>query len=92
MENNSNLKKQVAEWERGLRKVINNWNLIPDAPIDEFDSLNNKIIGHLTKGADKQKIFNILSGELISNYGLSPNEDEFEQFTNEVINWWESNS
>jgi hypothetical protein len=91
MKNNSSLKKQIAEWEQGLRKLINNWDLIPGSPMDEFDSLNNKLISHLTKGADKPKIFNIISSELISNYGLSPAEDEFEQFTNEIIDWWEHN-
>ena len=91
MKNNSSFKKQVADWKQGLRKLINNWDLIPGTAIDEFDSLNNKLISHLTRGAAKQKIFNILSSELITRYGLSPNEDELEQFTNEVIDWWEHN-
>lgn len=89
MKNDSTYKKQVAGWQQKLRKLINSWDLIPGAPSEEFDSLNNQLISHLSNGADEQKIYNVLRSELITYYGLSPNEVELEKFTNEVISWWE---
>lgn len=82
-------KKLVQSWERNLRQLINNWNLIPGSPKDEFDLLNHKLISLLTKGADTQKIYNVLRSELITYYGLSPSAIELRKFANDVFNWWE---
>ena len=89
MRDNSKLKDLVKSWERDLNKIIVNWDLIPGSPKDEFDSLTDKVIGHLTKGTDKEKIYDILESELIIRYGLSPSEIELEQFTTEIIDWWD---
>ena len=51
------MKSQFYHWEKELRKLINNWDFIPDAPSDEFDDLNHRILSHLNKGADKEKLF-----------------------------------
>lgn len=90
MKDNSKLKDLVSSWERDLNKIIVKWNLIPGAPKDEFDSLTHKLISHLTKEAEKEKIYDILESELIVRYGLSPTDIELEQFTMEVTDWWDS--
>ena len=84
------MKSQFYYWEKDLRKLINNWELIPGAPSDEFDALNHKLISHLTKGSENDKIFNVLKSELISNYGLSPADDDIQLLTKEIRNWWEN--
>jgi hypothetical protein len=88
MKDSSELKDLVNSWEVDLNKIILNWDLIPGSPKDEFDSLTKKLIGHLTRGAKKEKIYDVLNSELVVHYGLSPNEIELEQFTTEITNWW----
>ena len=82
------MKSQFYYWEKDLRKLINSWGLISGAPSDEFDALNHKILSHLTKGVDNEKIFNVLKSELITYYGLSPVDKDVHQLTEEIINWW----
>ena len=82
------MKSQFYFWEKDLRKLINSWGLIPGAPSDEFDALNHKILGHLTKGSDNEKLFNVLRSELIINYGLSPTDKDISEITEQVLNWW----
>lgn len=82
------LKGLVEAWKGELNKIVVNCNLIPGSPKDEFDLLNNKLIGHLIKGAKEEKVHEVLESELIVRYGLTPSEAELKQFTNEVINWW----
>ncbi|WP_321287654.1 hypothetical protein [uncultured Sunxiuqinia sp.] len=71
------MKTEFYFWEKDLRKLINSWDLIPGAPSDEFDSLNHTILSHLNRGeADKYKKFNVLRIELITYYGLLPNDND----------------
>ena len=88
MKDNSELRARVSSWEQGLTKIIANWNLIPGCAKDEFDPLMHKVIGHLTKGATKDKIHDVLESELTVRYGLSPNEFDLEQWAIEIIDWW----
>ncbi|MDW7692815.1 hypothetical protein R9C00_11220 [Flammeovirgaceae bacterium SG7u.111] len=82
------MKSQFYYWEKDLRKLINSWDLIPGAPSNEFDALNHKILSHLTKGSDKEKLFRNLKSELITYYGLDPIDNDVHQFTEEILNWW----
>jgi hypothetical protein len=88
MKDNSEIKGIVNSWERDLNKIILKWDLIPGSPNEEFTSLTHKLIGHLTRGAHDEKIYDILKSELVVRYGLSPTEIELEQFTNEIIELW----
>jgi hypothetical protein len=88
MKKQSELKTLASAWVRSLNKVVLNWELIQGCSSDEFDSLTHKLIGHLTKGGEKEKIRNILESELVMRYGLSPTEVELEQFTIAVVEWW----
>ncbi|PZR37606.1 MAG: hypothetical protein DI538_12140 [Azospira oryzae] len=90
MKDNSELKSLVNSWVKELNKIIIKWALIPGAPTDEFASLTHKLIGYLTKGGTNDQIHDILKSELIIHYGLSPVETELEQFTQEIIYWWNS--
>ena len=88
MKEYSEMKGLVRSWVRDLNKIIVDWDLIPGSQGDEFDSLTHKLISHLTRGITEEKIYDILEGELITRYGLSPTEIELEQFTIEITDWW----
>lgn len=71
-----------------LRKIINSWDLIPGAPKDEFDHLNNKILSHLYQNSDSDKIKKVIESELCVYYGLFSNEFESGEMINEIFEWW----
>lgn len=75
------MKSQIYYREKDLRKLINTWDLIPGAPSDEFDALNHKILSHLTKGSDNEKLFDVLRSELITYYVLDPVDSDIYQLT-----------
>jgi len=82
------LKKEFKEKFLELRKILNSWELIPGSPKDEFDSLNHKILNHLYKGSDFDKISRVLDSELIVTYGLSTDLEDAKKITNEIMEWW----
>jgi hypothetical protein len=71
-----------------LRKIINSWNLIPEAPNNEFDYLNHKLLSQLYKKADPKKIHNMLQSELTVSYGLFENEFDASGIVSEILDWW----
>lgn len=73
-----------------LRKIINSYDLIPGSPSDEFDSLNYKILSHLYKDADFEKIKRVLESELTVNYGFFSDEVDADQMASEIMHWWNS--
>ncbi|MHA3047733.1 hypothetical protein JSO59_010315 [Riemerella anatipestifer] len=84
----SELKRKYNGDFSELRKIINSWNLIPGSPKDEFDNLSNKILSQLYKQADDEKIFRILESELIVSYGFFRTETDVQNFTRQIIEWW----
>ncbi|MBD1422586.1 hypothetical protein [Sphingobacterium chuzhouense] len=71
-----------------LVKIINSWNLIPGASTNEFDTMANKILSHLHKGADLQKIQNIIASDLVAIYGFYNYEIDAIAFAQEIVEWW----
>lgn len=84
----SKLNKEYKRKFSELRDIINSWELIPDSPADEFDSINHLLLSELYKGSDKVKISKRLTFELNDNYGFNSNDDEIAKMTTEVIAWW----
>ena len=72
-----------------MNRLFRDWELISGCSQDEFDHLSNQLLSHLSKGADKIKVFNITRSELISRYGLSPSDEEIQQIVVEVFELWE---
>lgn len=85
------LKKSYKIHFSSLRDLINSWNLIPDSPPDEFDSLNHMCLSSLYKGADELKLGISIHHELTINYGLSMDELGSDTLAKEVIEWWVKN-
>jgi hypothetical protein len=87
MKEKRELKAMVNTWRAELNKIIVGWNLLP-GPLDEFDALTHRLIGHLTRGADQDKIYDLLESELIVRYGLDPTTADLEEFAHEIHDWW----
>ena len=89
---NSRLKKEYKHKFSELRQIINGWNLIPDSPEDEFDSINHLLLSQLYKGSDKFKMTKVLHHELTVNYGFAAEFLDIDNILNEVIMWWNKNT
>jgi|GEM_PF-1773399 len=81
------LQNQYNGQLRIIRKIIKSWNLIPGAPLDEFNALAHKLLKHLSEGAHIIKIREIIASGLVSRYGFSNHEIDTESFTNEIMDW-----
>lgn len=82
------LQNQYNGQLRIIRKIIKSWNLIPGAPLDEFDPLAHKLFKHLSEGADRTKIKAIIASDLVVRYGFFNHEIDSESFANEIMDWW----
>ncbi len=71
-----------------LRKIINSWELIPGAPIDEFDALNHKVLSQLIQGTDFMEIKKVIEHELTQYYGLVFREFNSQEIINQISEWW----
>lgn len=87
MRDKQELKGLIHIWQLELNKIISGWHLLHGAH-DEFDALIQKLIGHLTRGADKDKIHDLLESELIVRYGLDPTTGDLDKFAHEINDWW----
>jgi len=85
------LKKRYKIHFSSLRDLINSWNLIPDSPHDEFDSVNHMCLSFLYRGADEFQLREAIHHELSINYGFSIDKQESELLTKQVIEWWLDN-
>ena len=86
------LKKKYKNHFSSLRSLINSWNLIPDSPPDEFDSVNHICLSLLYKGADKIKLVDCIHHELTTNYGFSVEKKDSAKLVDEISEWWMSNN
>ena len=55
------LKQKYTSDLAELRKLINSWNFIPEAPNDEFDALAHKVLCNLYMSSDFEKITRVIS-------------------------------
>ena len=76
------LKLSFREDYNELNNIIHKWDLIPGAPIEEYDFLTNRILSNLYKGADFEKLCRVIDSELVVTYGFYPDEvDAIEKAT-----------
>ena len=87
MNNREHLKEYNGNLSQ-LRKIINSFEIIPNAPTNEFDKLNNKILSQLYKEIDSKKIKNIIESELVVTYGLFNDEFDSDHILSQIISWW----
>lgn len=72
----------------GLHRLINDWDLIPGCPDDEFDALRGKLLKVLQRPHEVDDIIRLMESELIVTYGLSPELDDVKTMATEVEAWW----
>jgi hypothetical protein len=85
---NPDIRREYKYHIKDLRKIINSWELIPGAPNDEFDALNIKLLSHLGRGAEREKLERFIFNELITYYGLDIEQDLSKELAAEVYEWW----
>lgn len=75
-----------------LDKLIRSWELYGWTPRGEFQDLSSKLIGHLYRGSDEEKLSRVLYSELVTNYGLDMTEFDANELMKELMNWWNEQS
>jgi len=88
MNQKKKLNKEYKVHFSSLRDLINSWDLIPESPPDEFDSINHMCLSLLYRGADGIKLGESLHDGLTTNYGFSMDKHSTDILAKEVIEWW----
>lgn len=88
MNQKKKLNKEYKVHFSSLRDLINSWNLIPESPPDEFDSINHMCLSLLYRGADRIKLGAALYHELTTNYGYSVEKHSTDVLAKQVFEWW----
>ncbi len=84
------LSREVESRTREMRSLIGDWRLIPGAPDNEFDAMIHKLLGHLYRGADLDKLARVIESELTVNYGFFTSEFEANSLAVEIYDWWKN--
>ena len=88
MNQKKKLNKEYKVHFSSLRDLINSWNLIPESPPDEFDSINHMCLSLLYRGANRIKLGAALHHELNTNYGFSVDIHSTDVLAKQVFEWW----
>ena len=64
--------------------------VMDEAPQDEYDGLNGKILGMLMENKAKEEIIKAIQHETSNDYGVDVPTSSINDFTNKVITWWNS--
>lgn len=75
-----------------LRRHLTTFELLPGAPLDEFDLLVSHLLNHLYTGAEHETVYSLIERELIVSFGMCVDENLVEDITNDIMNWWELNN
>ncbi|MEF9480620.1 hypothetical protein OWR28_25700 [Chryseobacterium sp. 1B4] len=65
-------------------------NIMPGLSKNSFDHLTEKLLQQLEKGADQEKLENIIETELGVTYGLYRSEFIAEDIAKPILKWWEN--
>ena len=88
MNHKKELSKEYKVHFSSLRDLINSWDLIPESPPDEFDSINHMCLSLLYRGADVKKLGESLNHELVNYYGFSMDKHSTDILAKQVVEWW----
>lgn len=92
MEDLSRHKAELRQKQRGLQRLLNEWDPIgvmsgEDAPADEYDCLSG-VLGQLHKGASREQLAAYLREQLRRHFGLDPTESRPDQFASDLFDWY----
>lgn len=88
MNRKKKLNKEYKVHFSSLRDLINSWDLIPESPPDEFDSINHMCLSLLCRGADRIKLGASLHHELTTNYGYAVDKHSTDILAKQVFELW----
>lgn len=83
--------KLIKSESREIRKILNEWNLIPLSPEDEYDCLVNQIISELHKGSSEGTIELFIRREIIDHFGIKVEENNIKEVSAKIWNYWRNN-
>jgi len=89
MDDLSRHKADLHQKQRGLRRLLNEWDPIgvmsgEDAPSEEYDCLFG-VLGQLHKGASREQLAAYLSEQLVHHFDLDPNQARSDQFARDLF-------
>jgi hypothetical protein len=95
MEDLSRHKAELRQKQRGLQRLLNEWDPIGvmsggETPSDEYDCLFG-VLGQLHNGASRDQLTEYLREQLLHHFGLNPNESRPEQFASDLFVWYWAN-
>ncbi|NIF06760.1 hypothetical protein F3J23_15035 [Chryseobacterium sp. Tr-659] len=73
-----------------LKKLIVSINLMPGISKSSFDHITEKLLQHLEKGVDKNKLKIVIETELCLTYGLYTYEFNSEELSETIFDWWKN--
>jgi len=88
MVDSKTLGKLIAEEQKELRIILNEWDPIGDVPEDEYDSFRDPIISMLHKGKTEKDIAEFLSRHLEGYVGLQSFPTESQEVAKKILCWW----
>ncbi len=71
-----------------LSKLIYQTDVMPSGNSRSFTGLSKKIILAMQNGSDLVKLKRMISGELITRYGLSASKNDIERILELVYSWY----
>lgn len=85
---NQDTEREFNSSLRQLCKIILEHELWSEASATTWEVLGRKLLDHLYRGADREKIQRILQSEMIVTFGRSPSEEETGMLASAIRNWW----
>lgn len=71
-----------------LRKIITNWELIPDYSKHYYNNFTNRVLDALNQDANEKKIHGIIETELIIGLGFYSDEIDVNNYITDIFSWW----
>ena len=90
---NNKLKKAIADEQKELIYMLNEWDpigILPgeEGPMEEYDCIAGPILSLLHRGENKKKLI-IFFNELLKNHiGLEPEDSKPAEIADKIMNWW----
>ena len=87
-------KKKIKSEVSFLNNLLHQWDPIMSGseihtPLDEYECLTHKIISRLYSGVDCDGLFELISQEFNSHFGINVSKQEIAKYTNEIWSWWQ---
>ena len=85
-----NQKRRFNREEQFVRGALNEWDLIPGSPEDEYDCLVHHILSALHAGANQEDLEMLIEEEMSNHFGLSATKSTETDLAvaRTILEWW----